>query len=306
MTATDHAAFLRCICERPAEDGPRLVYADWLEEQGDGDRAEFIRVQVELAGSFACDYFPDSELLSCRKRGNSDKPTGPRTDLTCDSCNRVESLRARSTALLTQHAREWARPVTEWLPKCSDCDGAGQLHQPYPGGWGVCETCRGSGHDPAFSYEFRRGFIEHVAGPSAVMWGGECERCRGSGDVRGDPTYGIKCGFCSGKGRRPGLLSRLVAVTPIMTCGLVGAEPQAYPTMRAEQYGWYRGVRNESHPEPFNVPTPIWARMVEMKDCQAHGHWADFPTLADANAALSNASIDVARADANLPKLERR
>ena len=25
--------------------GPRLVFADWLEEQGEGDRAEFIRLQ---------------------------------------------------------------------------------------------------------------------------------------------------------------------------------------------------------------------------------------------------------------------
>lgn len=45
----DHAAFIATICDRPTEDGPRLVYADWLEEQGDADRAEFIRVQVKLA-----------------------------------------------------------------------------------------------------------------------------------------------------------------------------------------------------------------------------------------------------------------
>ena len=32
-----------------AEDTPRLVYADWLQEHGQPERAEFIRVQVELA-----------------------------------------------------------------------------------------------------------------------------------------------------------------------------------------------------------------------------------------------------------------
>jgi uncharacterized protein (TIGR02996 family) len=43
------AAFLADICASPADDTPRLVYADWLNENGQGERAEFIRVQVELA-----------------------------------------------------------------------------------------------------------------------------------------------------------------------------------------------------------------------------------------------------------------
>ncbi|MBY0457214.1 MAG: TIGR02996 domain-containing protein [Gemmataceae bacterium] len=46
---TDGDALFRAICEQPWEDTPRLVYADWLDENGDPDRAEFIRVQVELA-----------------------------------------------------------------------------------------------------------------------------------------------------------------------------------------------------------------------------------------------------------------
>jgi uncharacterized protein (TIGR02996 family) len=42
-------AFLGDICEHPEDDAPRLVYADWLEDNGDLKRAEFIRVQCELA-----------------------------------------------------------------------------------------------------------------------------------------------------------------------------------------------------------------------------------------------------------------
>jgi uncharacterized protein (TIGR02996 family) len=41
-------AFLRAVCERPADDAPRLILADWLEEMGDADRAEFIRLQIHL------------------------------------------------------------------------------------------------------------------------------------------------------------------------------------------------------------------------------------------------------------------
>jgi uncharacterized protein (TIGR02996 family) len=45
----DREAFLRMICDHPREYGPRLVFADWLEEQGDTARAEFIRLQCERA-----------------------------------------------------------------------------------------------------------------------------------------------------------------------------------------------------------------------------------------------------------------
>jgi uncharacterized protein (TIGR02996 family) len=43
-------ALLQAIIESPADDLPRLVYADWLEEHGEADRAELIRVQIKLAG----------------------------------------------------------------------------------------------------------------------------------------------------------------------------------------------------------------------------------------------------------------
>jgi uncharacterized protein (TIGR02996 family) len=45
---TEPEAFVRTIAEDLYDDAPRLVYADWLEEHGDPDRAEFIRVQCEL------------------------------------------------------------------------------------------------------------------------------------------------------------------------------------------------------------------------------------------------------------------
>ena len=41
--------FLDAIAEAPEHDGPRLVYADWLDEQGQTAQAEFVRVQLQLA-----------------------------------------------------------------------------------------------------------------------------------------------------------------------------------------------------------------------------------------------------------------
>jgi uncharacterized protein (TIGR02996 family) len=46
---SDEAALLNAIAAHPDEDTPRLMYADWLEENGRRVRAEFIRVQVEVA-----------------------------------------------------------------------------------------------------------------------------------------------------------------------------------------------------------------------------------------------------------------
>ncbi len=43
---TEEKAFLAAILERPADDATKLIYADWLEEQGD-PRAEFLRLMVQ-------------------------------------------------------------------------------------------------------------------------------------------------------------------------------------------------------------------------------------------------------------------
>jgi uncharacterized protein (TIGR02996 family) len=44
-----YSTLFPAILDEPDVDAHRLVYADWLEEHGQAKRAEFIRVQVELA-----------------------------------------------------------------------------------------------------------------------------------------------------------------------------------------------------------------------------------------------------------------
>jgi uncharacterized protein (TIGR02996 family) len=72
-------AFLQAIREDPDDDVPRLIYADWLEEQGD-PRGEFIRVDCAL------------EHL-------------PATD------RRRPPLLARRRQLLAQHRGAWLGPL---------------------------------------------------------------------------------------------------------------------------------------------------------------------------------------------------
>ena len=40
----DEDAFLRAIAQAPYDDAPRLAYADWLDEHGHPDRAEYLRL----------------------------------------------------------------------------------------------------------------------------------------------------------------------------------------------------------------------------------------------------------------------
>jgi uncharacterized protein (TIGR02996 family) len=49
MTDPDAEALLRAIVRHADDDTPRLVYADWLEENGRAEEAEFLRVQCGLA-----------------------------------------------------------------------------------------------------------------------------------------------------------------------------------------------------------------------------------------------------------------
>jgi uncharacterized protein (TIGR02996 family) len=76
MSGALEKAFLEDIVANIDDDTPRLVYADWLTEHGKDDRAEFIRVQVELARL-------------------------PSWDPAC------VRLRLREQALLKQHGAEW-------------------------------------------------------------------------------------------------------------------------------------------------------------------------------------------------------
>jgi uncharacterized protein (TIGR02996 family) len=60
-----HADFHLAILESPADDVHRLVYADWLDEQGDADRAEFIRAQVHRAALPV--FHPEARALAQRE-----------------------------------------------------------------------------------------------------------------------------------------------------------------------------------------------------------------------------------------------
>ena len=75
--------FLERVRERPEDDAPRLITADWFDDIGEHDRAEFIRLQLAIA--------------------KLEYGTAPRTQ-----------LKKREEQLLFVHRQEWAAPFKEY------------------------------------------------------------------------------------------------------------------------------------------------------------------------------------------------
>jgi uncharacterized protein (TIGR02996 family) len=60
----DQDALLAAVCDRPDDDTPRLVLADWLDDHGQPEWAAFVRAQVELARTPPWEPF----AVECRHR----------------------------------------------------------------------------------------------------------------------------------------------------------------------------------------------------------------------------------------------
>src|SRR5262245_59681780 len=81
-----YPGFLAAIRDEPDSDVPRLICADWLEDNGQPDRAELIRVQLELT------------------RGVRER-------------ERSRELRCRLRELIVRHRAEWLGALAELAPE---------------------------------------------------------------------------------------------------------------------------------------------------------------------------------------------
>lgn len=64
---TDRELLLQGILDDPADDAPRLIYADWLEDHGETAHAELIRVQCALARPLKRGQKRIRSQLKCRE-----------------------------------------------------------------------------------------------------------------------------------------------------------------------------------------------------------------------------------------------
>jgi len=173
----DFKALYATVLEHPDADVPRLVVADYLQEQGEEVYAEFIRVQVELA----------TAARDGHGRGGSHQRERDSIDEAhnwpnCSGCAAIEPLERREGEL-------WGKLVGTW-------------------DWGVDRTyCAGFVVQPSFhnfsrevkAFRLHRGFIDGVRCPLDWWVGPPCGECGGNGEVFDgyDRNYG--CRACGGR-----------------------------------------------------------------------------------------------------------
>ena len=252
-TLTDESAFLAAIREAPQDDALRLIFADWLDGNGDEARGEFIRVQCELARldekltgvQFGCDGKHShsgqaGQIIHGILHENDPRVSHHHHDDRCQDPRK--SLRSRERDL-------WLEFWTAWLDKDSVL---------FPGQGGVFVDCRFKNKYGEF--KFARGFLSHVTLPMKSWIGRECERCRGSGNVP-PPTNSdqwlrqlVDCVYCSGIGR-VGALGPAIVRSPVSAVEVV-----TFSDKRPLYFGgkWWWRLAGHGVDDSHDLPKIVW------------------------------------------------
>lgn len=165
---TERGAMYRAILMHPEDNTPRRIFADFLEDNGELELSEFVRVQVELEQTTKCSL-TDYDLLFKRREG-------------CRCC----LLRIRERELFSAYGAEWfgenvgldrPTPLQLSIAALAGC------------GWVV--------HD--------RGFPAHWYGSWSAWVGGDCERCESDpvGSAHRNACSGRIPGACETLAWRP-------------------------------------------------------------------------------------------------------
>jgi len=311
----NEADFIRDICERPGDDLPRLMYADWLEENAgdvrcpvkcfngwvprrkelgadycptckgtgrvsDGrmERAEFIRVQCEIA--------------EIQRNARAMRPSNTLPEMAA----RVSFLSKRERELLGK----WSFSFSNEMRNIIGSHAVAHLTTPSPAGI--------HGHNwvgtVQVQWKFDRGFPVEVRAPLAVLVGGEeCERCAGHGDFLdyGLPPWenNVECVACHCTGQTPGIAARLVGVQPVTKWVATDKETRS-------KGQWYRESEQaefdpENHPQS-NLPDHVFDMLKGGVYLQRPTAWRRYDSPDDALSDLSRAIDTIAREQAGQQK----
>jgi uncharacterized protein (TIGR02996 family) len=248
---TDGDYIYRAILAHPDEDTPRLAYADWLDENGQPDRAEFIRVQVELAGWKP--YVAPPEILEIATSGRMYARMAAEqiADDARKHADRKTDLRLRERELFDANLCRWESGRV--IPDCA---------YRIPG--------RGNDDTAPVMAIYRRGFVAEIRLTAAAFLGEVCAFCEGRGHFQSSGSY-AECPRCrgplgTGTGRTGGLAKELFSRHPIERVVLTdvraicGARSNLYFTAIVDQNGFV------AYPDQPPFPRKTYATAAE---CEA-------------------------------------
>lgn len=139
--------FVAAIFAEPADDTPRLAYADFLEEAGDAARAELIRVQIAMS----------KFLVRTEERTEGGVTRVYVLDRAVDYKLEWSALRQRERRLLAEFR----------LPNCPVCSGVGELEDSqFRDMYSICPRCTGAKTAGGAKASWDRGFIVSVSLPT--------------------------------------------------------------------------------------------------------------------------------------------
>ncbi len=280
MALTDADALLAAIRAHPAEDVPRLMYADHIEDS-DPTRAEFIRVQISLVAlQRAADLLAMADI----------SPRDPDWEA---AYKPLHEARDRERRLWNAHSAVWRHEEASW-------SGAAYINAAFN---------RNPSH-----VVYARGFVSEVHLPLAAFVGGSCpecvngyvptdreeNRCRycvcrtcdGAGAIQmgfgGRHGYSPPqtCPSCKGqrvRGRTPGHAAAIFA-HPIERVVLTDREP-----MWADRYGWAWSRADDSR-DPYRLRYELFCHLGPA--AMDGSVWiVGYPTGKAAHDTLSNACL---------------
>lgn len=233
---TDHPGFLADIIANPNDDVARLVYADWLDDRGESERAAFIRAQVEWA------------------RTPGYREAGP--DGIPDRNPRWKALYAQWHQLLRQHWGDWLPSIrASWtttdIPKCGLVLTGVSFRDPLA-----------RGRSPRFDVAFRRGFVAEAACRLEDWIGAECLSCNSTPRLDAGSPGVRRCQHCHGTGRASAFGPLLAQRhCPLEWVTATDGEPnQTYQESdHKEVWAWWRDGYG---PPASRLPECLWRVMV--------------------------------------------
>jgi uncharacterized protein (TIGR02996 family) len=278
-------AFIAAIIEQPECDTRRLAFADWLDEHGEPERAEFVRVQVELSRLWS------GGVVVAGSKGNA---------------KRNVELQARE--------RELEVSLSKW--KCTYCDGKGGW-QRVGGGWEgapKCPACDGmkdllrthlinaGGMDGQLPLTWRAGYPLTVALPrlADAVVEVECPECNGWGHVNRDLGRSV-CPVCDGRQDSWQPTPRLLALCGIPPWGvaiesvMVG-DREPYHNA-ADCWLWVRAGSPLTDRTDAVIPAPVFDLLADDIDIMNRSSWRTYRTADAARLALGKAIVLFGRAE---------
>lgn len=293
---SDQESVFRAILRDPEDDTVRLAYADVLSELGQSARAEFIRVQVELAKT---PMFED-QYESCRACGGDGMSDPPPYHRTCRACRgtgkkdheayeRVKELLNRESALWQSYASEWFSANARVLP-----NSAAALVDVT----GTVDVGSLVGNLKGDVLCVRRGFADEVRSESWKLFSNMCGACSE------DPTR-TACTYCGNEtgdatGLTNGYAARLFDAHPISRVRLTDKEPGDV----SGNWCWERrrpyiyDNEDEVHIEVHILVHRLWnaARETQKHVTAKSGPvWLYYDSEDDAKAALSAGAVKLGR-----------